>query len=71
MLRRGIFQYSNVDVLVQMMRREVRREKASLQHMYQPMVHACELQPVQVCTEQYGDTGNSMASTLNLQDASL
>jgi len=68
-LRRGIFQCNNV--LAQTVRREVRREKASLQHTYQPMVHACKLQPVQPCTGQYGDTGNSTAFMANLQDASL
>jgi hypothetical protein len=36
-LRRGTFQYNNV--LVQTVRKEVRIEKASLQHTYQLLVH--------------------------------
>jgi hypothetical protein len=63
------FQYNNV--LVQMVRREVRIEKASLQHMYQPLVHAGELQPIQACTRQYGATENPTVSMVILQDASL
>jgi len=68
-LRRGTFQYNNV--LVQTARREIRIEKASLQHTYQPLVCACKLQPIQACTRWYGDTENSTASTVILQDASL
>jgi hypothetical protein len=68
-LFRGIFQYNNV--LVQTVRREMRIEKASLQHTYQPLVHACKLQPIQACTRQYGETENSTASAVILQDASI
>jgi hypothetical protein len=68
-LSRGTFQYNNV--LVKTARREVRIEKVSLQHTYQPLVCACKLQPVQAYTRQYGDTENSTASIVILQDASL
>jgi hypothetical protein len=68
-LRRGTFQYNNV--LVQTARREVRIEKASLQHTYQPLARVCELQPVQDCTRQYGDTENPTVSMVIWQDASL
>jgi hypothetical protein len=54
-----------------MARREVRIEKVSLQHTYQPLARACELQPVQAYTRQYGETENSTASTVILQDVSL
>jgi hypothetical protein len=68
-LCRGTFQYNNV--IVQMAKREVRIEKVSLQHTYQPLARACELQPVQAYTKQYGETENSTASTVILQDVSL
>jgi hypothetical protein len=52
-------------------RREVRIEKAALQHTYQLLVHAGKPQPVQACTRQYEDMENPTASTVILQDASL
>jgi len=65
------FAVDTLYVLVQTVRREVRIEKASLQHTYQPLVRTGELQPVQACTRQYEDTENPTVSTVILQDASL